>query len=89
MNLDSGDTVNTMGDAGVGAGIRILVGVGMVLGVGVVTVMEEVSLIMVTIGNILRKCRISRQETACEIFEKESEIELNRDFLRNEGNSRT
>jgi hypothetical protein len=47
-----------MGDVGDGAGMYILVGAGMVIGVGVVTAMEEVFLIMVTIGNVLRKCKI-------------------------------
>jgi hypothetical protein len=65
-----------MGDVGGGAGMYILVGAGMVIGVGVVTAMEEVFLIMVTIGNLLWKCKISRQETAFECLKKNLKLNL-------------
>jgi hypothetical protein len=55
MNFDSGDIVLTMDDVGDGAGIRILLGAGMVTGVGAITAMEGVILIMAIIGNGTRK----------------------------------
>jgi hypothetical protein len=76
MNLDSGDIVHTMDDVGDGVGTHILVGAGMVTGVGVVTAMEGVLLIMVTIGNALRKCRVSRQETELKRLKNNLKVNL-------------
>jgi hypothetical protein len=76
MNLDSGDIVHTMGavGAGGGAGMHILDGAGMDTEGGAIMVMVEVILFMVTIGNTIRKCKISRQETTFTYLKKESEI---------------
>lgn len=56
MNIDSGDIVHIPGDVGEGGGMDTGVG-------GVMTMVEDILIFMVTIGNILQKWKNLQQET--------------------------